>query len=54
MLPGVECISLTVQRMETESGEVIRRANPGNRVVLHTEPSLERGGMGLRCQKMLP
>ncbi len=53
MLPGVECIPLTVQRMETESGEEVMRANPGNRVVLHTEPSLEQGRLNgiLRRQK---
>jgi putative protease len=43
MLPGIECLSLTVTRMKTEKGEEISRANPGNRVFLHTEPSLEQG-----------
>ncbi len=43
MLPGIESISLTLTRMETEGGEEVVRANPGNRVRLHTEPSLVQG-----------
>ncbi len=43
MLPGTECIPLLLQFMETEKGERIDRANPGNRVFLHTEPALDRG-----------
>ena len=43
MLPGIECLPLTVTAMKTEKGEETRRANPGNRVFLHTEPSLEQG-----------
>ncbi len=42
MLPGVECDSCTVVRMETEKGEELTRANPGNKIVLHTEPALQR------------
>ncbi|AGF76966.1 collagenase-like protease [Desulfocapsa sulfexigens DSM 10523] len=45
MLPGISCIPLTVVRMETEKGEVISRANPGNRLFLHTEPPLTQGRM---------
>jgi U32 family peptidase len=40
MQTGIECLPLTVIRMETEKGEEVSRANPGNRVVLHTEPLL--------------
>lgn len=40
MLPGIECLELTVVRMETEKGEEVHRANPGNRIVLYTEPLL--------------
>ncbi len=43
MLPGIECISLKVIRMESEKGEEQTRANPGNRFFLHTEPSLPQG-----------
>ena len=43
MLPGIECIPLIVERMETEKGETITRANPGNRFYLHTEPRLSQG-----------
>jgi U32 family peptidase len=43
MLPGVECLAVTVVRMETEKGEEITRANPGNRVLLYTEPVLSQG-----------
>lgn len=43
MLPGIESISLTLTRMETEGGVEVFRANPGNRVRLHTEPSLLQG-----------
>ncbi len=43
MLPGMECVLLTLQFMETEDGERIDRANPGNRVFLHTEPALSQG-----------
>jgi len=43
MLPGMDCISLTVLRMETENGEEIIRANPGNRVFLSTDPVLRNG-----------
>jgi putative protease len=55
MLPGVESIPLTVKRIETENGEEIIRANPGNRVVLYTEPSLEQGRLNgiLRREKKL-
>ncbi len=42
MLPGIECDPCTVVRMETEKGEELTRANPGNRIVLHTEPVLKR------------
>ena len=43
MLPGIDCISLTVVRMETEKGETITRANPGNKFFLHTKPTLPQG-----------
>lgn len=43
MLPGIECIPLKVVRMETEKGEEKTRANPGNRIFLHTEPLLSQG-----------
>ena len=43
MLPAMECIPLLVERMETEKGEETVRANPGNRVVLYTDPPLEQG-----------
>lgn len=43
MLPGTDCISLTVVRMETEKKETIGRANPGNRLFLHTDPPLSEG-----------
>ena len=43
MLPGIECVPVTVVRMETEKGEETQRANPGNRVCLFTEPSLIQG-----------
>lgn len=42
MLPGIECERCTLVRMETEKGEELSRANPGNRVVLHTEPALQQ------------
>ena len=40
MLPGIEVIPLTVIAMQTEKGEQINRANPGNRIFLTTEPLL--------------
>lgn len=43
MLPGIDILALTVDRMETEGGEETIRANPGNRVRLHTTPSLLQG-----------
>ncbi len=43
MLPGMECIPVVVRRMETEKGEETERANPGNRIFLHTDPPLEQG-----------
>ena len=43
MLPGIECVACTITRMETEKGEELNRANPGNRVFLYTEPSLGQG-----------
>lgn len=43
MLPGIETVALTVTGMETTGGEVITRANPGNRVLLHTDPALIQG-----------
>lgn len=43
MLPTIDCIPLLVKRMETESGEETVRANPGNRVLLYTDPPLEQG-----------
>ncbi|MBU1140857.1 MAG: U32 family peptidase [Proteobacteria bacterium] len=43
MLPGIDTIPLTVTLMETEGGEEIVRANPGNRVLLHTDPPLLQG-----------
>jgi U32 family peptidase len=45
MLPGVETLALTVTGMETTGGEAITRANPGNRVLLHTDPALVQGRM---------
>ncbi len=53
MLPGMECIPVVVQRMETEKGEETVRANPGNRVLLYTDPPLEQGKLNgiLRRQK---
>jgi len=42
MLPGLNCDPCTVVRMETEKGEELIRANPGNRIVLFTEPVLKR------------
>ncbi len=42
MLPGIECECCTLVRMERENGEELNRANPGNLVVLHTEPVLQR------------
>lgn len=49
MLPGLNCESCTVIRMETEKGEERTRANPGNRIVLHTEPPLQ----GIRLNGIL-
>jgi U32 family peptidase len=43
MLPTIECVPVTVVRMESEKGEEVRRANPGNRIFLHTEPPLNQG-----------
>lgn len=43
MLPGIECVTLRVKGMQTEKGEECVRANPGNRVVLETEPLLTKG-----------
>lgn len=43
MLPGIDCIPCTVLRMETEKGEEVNRANPGNRVLLQTDPALHMG-----------
>ena len=43
MLPGVKSVPVTVIRMETEKGEEIHRANPGNRMHLFTEPALVQG-----------
>ena len=53
MLPGIECLVLSVTRMVTEKGEEIVRANPGNRFYLHTEPPLVQGQLNgiLRRQK---
>jgi len=43
MLPEIDCIPLRVERMETEQGDETLRANPGNRVLLYTEPPLTEG-----------
>jgi putative protease len=43
MLPGIEVIQLKVMAMCNEKGEETHRANPGNRVVLTTEPLLSCG-----------
>jgi len=43
MLAGIDYIPCMVTGMETEKGEEIKRANPGNRVFLHTEPILHQG-----------
>ncbi len=43
MLPGATCVQLVVEKMETEKGEEVTRANPGNRVLLHTTPPLAMG-----------
>ncbi len=43
MLPGIAVIPLTVVAMRTEQGEPVVRANPGNRVFLHTTPPLSAG-----------
>ncbi len=53
MLPGIECIPVTVVGMLTEKGEETRRANPGNVVFLETEPVLSQGRLNgiLRRQK---
>jgi len=53
MLPGMDCIPVLVQRMETEKGEETVRANPGNHVFLHTNPPLKQGKLNgiLRRQK---
>jgi len=55
MLPGVECVSVSVVRMENEKGEELLRANPGNRIVLHTEPVLQGARLNgiLRRTKVL-
>lgn len=37
---GIELLPVTVIAMESETGEPVNRANPGNRVHLKTEPSL--------------
>lgn len=41
MLPGIEYEACTVTAMKTEKGEEIQRANPGNIVLLCTEPALK-------------
>ena len=54
MLPGIESVPVTVVRMETEKGEEIHRANPGNRMRLFTEPALTQGRLNgiLRRKKV--
>ena len=53
MLPGIEYVPVKVVRMETEKGDELIRANPGNQVFLHTEPLLSQGKLNgiLRRQK---
>jgi U32 family peptidase len=43
MLPGIESEPCRVVRMETEKGEELIRANPGNRVFLYTDPVIAKG-----------
>ncbi len=40
MLPGASTVSVTVVRMVNEKGQEQQRANPGNRLYLHTDPGL--------------
>lgn len=54
MLPGTECVSLHLNYMETEKGERIDRANPGNRVFLHTEPVLVQGRLNGILRRNIP
>lgn len=54
MLPGIDTLPLTVVRMETEKGEEIARANPGNRVLLYTEPTLVQGKVNGILRRTLP
>jgi putative protease len=56
MKQGIEVISLKIVSMEDEKGIVITKANPGNMVVMNTEPQLSDGvrhGI-LRRHKTLP
>jgi putative protease len=55
MKQGIELIPLKIISMEDETGIAITKANPGNLVVMHTEPQLSDGvryGI-LRRQKKL-
>jgi U32 family peptidase len=40
MVAGIELLPVTIQAMHNEKGEVVTRANPGNRVYLTTAPPL--------------
>lgn len=40
MLQGIHCDRVTITRLEDEEGRVVEKANPGNRLFLHTEPDL--------------
>jgi putative protease len=38
---SIEPATVTVSAMQTEDGTALSRANPGNRVILQTDPTLE-------------
>ena len=41
MQRGIDCIGVTILRLEDEEGRLVEKANPGNRLFLHTEPPLQ-------------
>lgn len=43
MKRGIDLLPLTIVAMKGEEGDVVEKANPGNRIILTTEPNLSEG-----------
>ncbi len=50
---AIEPVEVTVTRMETEDLSGITRANPGNRVIVYTDPPLESAATGSILRKRI-